>query len=383
MISLSRPTSFSRNLTIIILAVTLFYLPAILAILNAYHEPKDHTITSLIMATSYIVIFCLNYYLIVPLFLISTEKRGLFILLNVIFIIGSCSIVPIWYEAHGGLPQPGPREHHIQHPSTFQYLMGYVRFLIRDIIMMILAVGLALAMRLSLEREKMRQRMYELRTEKQHIEIQNLKAQLNPHFLFNTLNNIYTLIGFDPERAQKSLHELSGMLRFMIYDSTSSFVPLHKELQFIREYIELMKLRLNASVAQKFDIMEDATADLYVAPLLYLTIIENAFKHFAPNDKGNLIEIKIFIDIDDNINKEVLFCRVRNSYSFKSRQNSSEVGIPEKPTSGIGLGNVKKQLELIYKDKYLFILEDNKESGIFLAEIKIPIYVLRDYKTII
>lgn len=87
----------------------------------------------------------------------------------------------------------------------------------------------------------------ELNAEKQKIEIRSLKAQLNPHFLFNTFNNIYALIGFAPDRAQQALHDLSNMLRFMIYDSALPYVSVEKELHFISDYVELMRLRCSSS----------------------------------------------------------------------------------------------------------------------------------------
>lgn len=144
--------------------------------------------------------------------------------------------------------------------------MGYLRFVVRDGIMMVLSIALAYALRLAQDRENMRRKRLELEAEQRRIELKSLKAQLNPHFLFNSLNNIYALIAISPERAQKALHDLSGMLRFMIYDAANSFVPLQKEMQFISDYVELMKLRLSSGIRLDCAITTSGSEGLTIAP---------------------------------------------------------------------------------------------------------------------
>lgn len=374
---ISKSARSPRAATIIIIAGLLFYLPSMITIFNPTREPRSLMWNGLTMATLYTLTFCLNYFWLVPATLIRNDRKALYIIINTVLIVAFCSIVPLWLQAHGGLPRPGPHAPRNLDTSLAEYMMGYVRFVIRDSVMMILSAGLALALRLNTEREKMRRRMLELNSEKKQIELMNLKAQLNPHFLFNTLNNIYALIGFAPDRAQKALHELSGMLRFMIYDSTSDLVPLSRELKFIEEYVELMKLRLSNSTSLRCDITSDSGSDLFVAPLLFLTLVENAFKHFGRNSGECFIAIHIFQDYDPAISKDVLFCRVENSYGEKSAARSDQ----EVHKSGVGLSNVKRQLEMLYNQKHLFTISDNKEKGIFTAEIRLPIYVLHTQPT--
>ena len=107
----------------------------------------------------------------------------------------------------------------------------------------------------------------------------NLRNQLNPHFLLNTLNNIYALIAFDSDKAQQAVQELSKLLRYVLYDNQQTYVPLCKEVDFIRNYIELMRIRLSANVQMitKFDIQPDSQT--LIAPLIFISLIENAFKH--------------------------------------------------------------------------------------------------------
>ena len=228
---------------------------------------------------------------------------------------------------------------------------------------MILSIALAYAMRASKAREEMRSRVLELEAERRHTELMSLKAQLNPHFLFNSLNNIYALIAIDPDKAQKSLHELSSMLRFMIYDSESEAVSLSKEMQFISDFTRLMSLRLNPSVKLSCRLPEIHDSSLHIAPLLLLTLVENAFKHVAVADN------KGFINIDISMKDDCLKCVVENTCVTEHIENL------EKGTSGVGLRNIEKQLRLLYPGCYS--LKTENVAGVYSSELIIDISALR------
>lgn len=355
------------NLSAVLLAFLLFYVPSTLALFSHGGEPRRWVLMSVVMATMYSFIFCINYFWLVPKMLVKTEKATLYIIINFFLIVTLCTIVQAAMFVVHEAPPPGKHMRGVE-PTFWHYLVGYVRFLFRDGVMMVLSAGLAYAMRLSRERENFRRRELELNAEKRQIELQSLKAQLNPHFLFNTLNNIYALIGFAPERAQQALHDLSGMLRFMIYDSVSAYVPLEKEFRFISDYVELVKLRLSPSVTMNCNIPCATNQELYVAPLLFLTIVENAFKHCSPSEAGN------FIDINVSIDEEALVCHVRNTYGNPSVNHNSLT-----KESGVGLENVKRQLNLIYPDSHTLSL--SKEDGIFIAKITIALCALYKRET--
>ena len=119
-------------------------------------------------------------------------------------------------------------------------------------------------------------------------ELQNLKSQLNPHFLFNTLNNIYSLIAFSPEKAQEAVHDLSRLLRYVLYESSQPFVSLEKDFDFLRNYVELMRIRLPKHVELKTNIVASSPGTL-IAPLLFISLVENAFKHGVSNNKPSFI----------------------------------------------------------------------------------------------
>ena len=349
-------SNFAGTATVVLLSFLLFYFPSMLAILSKGDEPWGWTLMSIVMATLYTAIFCINYFWLVPVTLFKKDKKFVFFLSNILLILLACSLIPIWFEFHGGLPRP--RHLVNQQLSIWQNLMSYVKFIIRDGIMMILSAALAYALRLSKEHENMRRRELELDAERRQIELKSLKAQLNPHFLFNSLNNIYALIAISPDRAQKALHDLSNMLRFMIYDAASAFVPIEKELRFISDYVELMKLRLSSSIKLNCNISTSNTEDLSVAPLLFLTLVENAFKHATNNINRGFIDIDIYTD------KEWLVCCVINSCAADNTNTSQPM-----TESGVGLTNVERQLRLLYPDSH--ILRLGKSDDIFTAEIRI------------
>ena len=187
-----------------------------------------------------------------------------------------------------------------------------------------------------------------------------LQNQLNPHFLLNTLNNIYALTAFDTEKAQQAIQELSKLLRYVLYDNQETFVPLTKEVEFIQNYIELMRIRVSSAVKinTNFQIRPDSQSP--VAPLLFISLIENAFKHgISPTEPS-------FIDITLTEKDDEIHCVIRNSNYPKNAMDKSG--------SGIGLEQVRKRLELLYAGRYEWhqqISSNQKEYSSILT-IKIP-----------
>lgn len=194
----------------------------------------------------------------------------------------------------------------------------------------------------------------ELERERAEAELSNLKSQLNPHFLFNTLNNIYSLIAFSPEKAQEAVHDLSRLLRYVLYESNQSLVPIEKDLDFLRNYIELMRIRLPRHVDLQTDI-EAATPGVMIAPLLFISLVENAFKHGVSNSQPSFIQITIQ-QAGDTVS-----CSIRNSYFPKSAGDKSG--------SGIGLSNLEKRLSLLYPECYHFTY--GKEGENYVAHLVI------------
>jgi LytS/YehU family sensor histidine kinase len=185
-------------------------------------------------------------------------------------------------------------------------------------------------------------------------ELSLLKNQLNPHFLFNTLNNIDALINENSPNASLALNKLSEIMRYVVYDSDKDFVELQDEINYIQNYISLQKLRIPAEDIIQFRISGNVQ-DKKIAPMMFIPFIENAFKHSSLKNKSvNKIEIDI------NVGTELIDLRCKNR----------KANIRKDKSSGVGLDNVKKRLELLYKNKYTLEIGDSENDFLVTLSIK-------------
>lgn len=200
------------------------------------------------------------------------------------------------------------------------------------------------------------QQKRKLAEEKLEAELSFLKSQVHPHFLFNTLNNLYALTLMKSEQTPEVVLKLSGLLDYMIYKSNDKFVPLNKELEILENYIDLEKLRYNNRLDFDYQILGQP-GSIIIAPLIMLPFIENSFKHGASNDRTNP-KIRIKIEIETNC----LRLNVLNSTRGEKKKDESL-------SEGIGLKNVQRRLDLIYPD--LYKLKIYKRENEFEANLKI------------
>lgn len=194
----------------------------------------------------------------------------------------------------------------------------------------------------------------ELENKNKTSELALLRSQLNPHFLFNTLNNIDSLILTNPDKASDSIIKLSDIMRFMIYDITD-IISLEKEINYLKSYISLQQLRMKDSNFVKFSV-EGNYAGKTIAPMLFIPFVENAFKHGLKNVKSPGIDIKLKCE-ENSINFEVV------NYFDESLELSKD------KTPGIGLANTKRRLELLYPGKHEFSIK--RKNGYYVASLKI------------
>ena len=303
---------------------------------------------------SFLIVFYINYCFFIPRFLFEGHIKQ-YVLLNLLLILCTAVGVHFWQdfifhtyvkpEAH---KRPGP-------PSWI--------FILRDVFSMVLTVGLAAAIRMSGRWVKVEAARREAEKSRTEAELKNLRNQLNPHFLLNTLNNIYALIAFDSDKAQAAVQELSRLLRHVLYDNQQNFVSLGKEMDFIRNYIELMRIRLSANVTVETQIDVRADSRTEIAPLIFISLIENAFKHgISPTEPS-------FIHIHFSESPGRVCCEITNSYHPKSQTDKSG--------SGIGLEQVRKRLELTYPGQYEWtqgVSDDGKEYKSILSLFNIQHY---------
>ena len=287
---------------------------------------------SLMIVASYAAVFYVNYLILVPRLMFSNRMKEC-LLWNIILIAG------VTFCLHIGM---NTLVHSIRYEQPF-HPIGPPRsvMILRDAVSMMLVAGLSMAIQLSRRWTQLEAARREAEQRRTEAELKNLRNQLNPHFLLNTLNNIYALIAFDTDKAQQAVQDLSRLLRHVLYDNQQKTVPLCKEMDFIRNYIDLMRIRLSASVEveTRFDIRSESRTE--IAPLIFISLIENAFKHgISPTEPS-------YIHICFEEKPQEVKCEIRNSYYPKTQADKSG--------SGIGLEQVRKRLELTYPGRYKWI----------------------------
>lgn len=231
-----------------------------------------------------------------------------------------------------------------------------------DIVMLL---GITSALKLFRYRLQTAEREKQLIEEKLQSELQFLRAQTNPHFLFNTLNNIYGLARKPAPLAAEVVLRLSKLLRFMLYECARSRIPIGDEIKVIRDYIELEKLRYNERLTVTFEESVDDPGQL-IAPLLLLPFVENAFKHGAGETRFNT-----HIDLLLTLRQEQLHFEIKNN------KDPDEGGIKE----GIGLKNVRRQLELTYPEKHTLAIENQSTYFKVTLEIRLDEPYAKGYPT--
>ncbi|WP_271767767.1 sensor histidine kinase [Aquimarina algiphila] len=190
------------------------------------------------------------------------------------------------------------------------------------------------------------------RQEIKDAELKLLKAQLNPHFLFNTLNNLYGLSVVNSNKLPDLMLKLSDLLRYSLYDTKEQLVPLQKEIQYLQNYISLERIRLEDKTNIVLNVPSD-TGALYIAPMLLIVFVENAFKHLGVSKKD---ENRVVIDLQLN-ERELMFICKNTIDTSENLESDLEQG-----KSGIGLENAKKRLNLIYQDRYILDINEGEEE---------------------
>lgn len=292
-----------------------------------------------------LIIFYVNYFFLIDKLLFK-QKPYQFIFYNIILLVAMLVLMHYgndWIRMLNN--QPIRRRRMRVSPWLF---------VIRNTTTLITMVGLSVALKMSFQWFIAENERKELERAKTDAELQNLKNQISPHFLLNTLNNIYALIAFNPDKAQQAVLDLSKLLRHMLYDNEKTYIPLHQEISFIKNYIELMRLRLSDNVALDAQIEADENSTTPIAPLIYISLIENAFKHGISSSKPSFIAFRISE-------------KPGGIVEFVSKNSSYPKSTSDKSGSGIGLELVKKRLDFIYPNRYDW--EIVNENGIYSTSL--------------
>lgn len=223
--------------------------------------------------------------------------------------------------------------------------------LISDFAFTTFMLGTAIGAHMLRRNLKSQREIRKLETEKLSTELKFLKNQINPHFLFNSLNNIYVQTRTRPKQASESILLLSDLLRYQLYDCTQDYVKLKDEIQYLQNYLELERLRRNDA---RIDYsLKGSPKELMIAPFLFIPFVENAVKHGATNDNTFYIDIRFRIEKEQQI-----FFSIANSIDQRPRPKKAG----EKRSGGIGLANVKRRLQLIYPEKHELKIEKSETT---------------------
>ena len=327
--------TFSKALIHICLLGIIFVIPEVMMSVSSRH-PQPMAWIFYAKAAVYVLTFYAEYYVALH----EPWSRRRFISASVVVMFGALAML---YFLLNQQPHAPGRMHQ---PPVWSMM-------IREVVMVALTLALSYAMKLSSHITSLEHREAEIEDSRRREEIKQLKNQLNPHFLFNSLNTIYALTEIDASRAREATHTLSNLLRYVLYEADKPQVPLKSELDFIDNYVRLMSMRMGSSIHLDVNLSVGEMADVTIAPMLFICLVENAFKHGNTGQPG----AKILIHITTA--EDAVICRVVNDVAPRRETKSG----------GVGLANLCRRLDLLYGEKAHFSISQSDVK--FAAELKI------------
>ena len=333
--------------------------------------------------TVWLVIFAVHNFLLAPLLIL---KRRTILYVTLIFTVTAIAMGILWFLRpayhHHRLPRysrhemvqhrdnipdfrpeddpedmleeaPKERPNDQRYPRPYSYMRPYDPFPIFGPGELVAALGglLLMGMNLGVKLYFKSQEDTKLLTQidKHNLErqLEYLKYQVNPHFFMNTLNNIHALVDIDPERAKTTIVELSKMMRYILYEGSNRLIPLPREVQFLSNYVQLMRLRYSEKVSIRMSAPSNLP-DVMIPPLLLIMFVENAFKHGISYRTESFVYITV--DVKDDRLK------------FVCRNSKQQLTLKEKKGGGMGLVNVRRRLDLLFHDTYTLKIEDRENE---------------------
>lgn len=330
----------------ILWGLVLFLVPAV-ALLREESGFRFAVVRDLWLGTlPFFFLFLLHHFLAAPLLVKKGRPWGYLGLTLVLVVLFASQI---WRNAPG--PPPGgygrpPVPFHEQgrvpmDPGVMKIIIG------------LLIIGTDLGIKYYMKAIRSTRRMQELQVENLGQQLETLRYQISPHFFMNTLNNIHALVDIDPEKAKESIEEFSKLMRYVLYEQKRPTIPLQKELDFLRHYVCLMRMRYTDAVQISLD-LPDSDSDAEIPPLVLASFVENAFKHGISYEKASFVRITV------EAGPEGIGFRCTNSRQGADRADSH----------GIGLENVRRRLDLLYPGRYSLDIEQDEK--IYDVRLRLP-----------
>jgi LytS/YehU family sensor histidine kinase len=305
-------------------------------------------------------VFYVNYLFLIPRYFLK-HKYWHYFVLNIIMVLTlvvgrevlmhyyhSLDLLPVRPRRSGGM---GGAPYFSSNSSRSFILFKSYKW-VQSMFHFLIAAVISVALRLSLSWHNSEMARKQAEVERHAAELMSLKNQISPHFLLNTLNNIYALTTFDTEKAGQAIHELSKLLRYLLYENQAELVDLEKEADFLHNYIELMRLRISKNVDLKVNLDVPKDRKVSIAPLIFISLVENAFKHGVCPTQPSFVHIDLHVDAQNQI---VFTCA--NSNYPKTEDDKSG--------GGIGLQQVSQRLALSYPNRHTW--HKGAENGTYTS----------------
>ena len=328
-----------KTLTHIASWAVVFIMPALIFISEGNQRFEEALYRSLASLPFLMLLFYLCYFWLIDK--LWFKKRYLFFVLVVVGLIFCVSYSKYelfsYFDLHKGK----------RHMPPFHAFMYF------DFLSNLLPIVFAMAIRYAQRNFSLEIAQKEVQAQKLQADLTQLRYQLQPHFFFNALNNIYSLIAFDPQKAQESVHSLSKLMRHFMQNSDQKQISLAEEVDFLQQYISLMQLRLTDKTTVQVDFPKQVP-HLTIAPLLFISLVENAFKHGVSATNTTTLSFSLRVEGDTII--------------FRSENTK----IPTQESlysSGIGIDNLKKRLTLLYPERHQYTIEE--KEGKYIAQLTI------------
>mgnify|MGYP003064439043 FL=1 len=328
-----------KTLTHIASWAVVFIMPALIFISEGNQRFEEALYRSLASLPFLMFLFYISYYWLIDR--LWFKKRYLFFVLVVVGLIFCVSYSKYELFSYFAL-------HKSKHKMPPFHAFVYFDFLSN-----LLPVVFAMAIRYAQRNFSLEIAQKEAQAHKLQADLTQLRYQLQPHFFFNALNNIYSLIEFDPQKAQQSVHSLSKLMRHFMQNSDQKQISLAEEVDFLQQYISLMQLRLTDKTTVQVDFPKQVP-QLTIAPLLFISLVENAFKHGVSATTTTTLSFSLRVE--------------GNTIIFRSENTK----IPTQESlysSGIGIDNLKKRLTLLYPERHQYTIEE--KEGKYIAQLTI------------
>ena len=346
---ITKKQTIGENLLYVMVWSAIILVPVLNSqMMSEMHVNLENVLTAWRYIAPYLIIFLIHNAIIAPRYMLR-RKYGKYLASNLALIISVFWLVQI-YEDHL-LKQNDPEALDAYRKASFSNLEMYW-----NVVLGFFMTGANTGIKLIYQSMRDEQQMEELKQQNMQAEMDYLKYQINPHFFMNTLNNIHALIDIDTESAKNAVIELSKMMRYVLYESGREIISLNRDIQFLKNYIELMRIRYTDAVNISVESPGNLPEQLSIPPLLLIVFVENAFKHGVSYNNPSFIHMHV--DYADG--------KVTGTIS-----NSRHTQKGERHSAGIGLDNVRKRLELIYGPRnYALDIEENPTT--YTVKLVIP-----------